>query len=81
LYRAPVDWAQSSMTWTPCSRAMAVMASMSHGVPNRCVGTTALVFGVMAARNASGSSTWVRRPTSAKTGFAPVSGTMAGMAK
>lgn len=46
---APVAWAQSSITFRPCTEAIAVIRSMSTGRPNRCTGIRARVAGVIAA--------------------------------
>ena len=76
-----MDCAQSSITLMPWALAMRLIASMSQGVPYRCVGTTARVLGVIAASNAAGSSTWVVSPTSANTGRTPAVTAIDGIAK
>ena len=56
---------------SPEEAAIALSASMSHGVPNRCTGSSAAVRGVTAARTEAGSSVNVASSTSASTGVAP----------
>ena len=67
--------AASSITSSECSRAIAHSASMSHGPPAKCTGSTARVRGPTSARTASGSMFSVSASTSANTGVAPACST------
>src|SRR4029079_3814688 len=63
--------AASSTITTPWSRAIASIASMSHGAPAMCTGITAFVRSVIAAANAAGSRFSEPGSMSANTGTAP----------
>ena len=55
MYLAPIACAASSITFSPCSSAMALIASMSAHWPKRCTGMIALVFFVIAFLILAGS--------------------------
>ena len=65
----PSDWAQSSITYCPFSRATCATASMSQATPNRCTGMIALVRDVTLLP-ASAASRQKLGSTSANTGTA-----------
>ena len=71
LIRASRAWAQSSTTFSPCSRAISRMAGMSQGMPSRWTQTMALVLGVIFRRMSSGSMVQVSRSMSPQTILAP----------
>ena len=75
---APSECAQSSITFRLARRAIATIGSMSHDMPYRWVGSTALVFAVMARSTALGSSVKVVGSMSANTGFRPATRTISG---
>ncbi len=65
-------WAQSSISVSPWRSARPTNASISHGRPAKCTGSSAAVRGVIAAATAAGSRFIVSGSTSASTGVAPV---------
>ena len=62
---------QSSMTGRSCARAICMIASMSHGLPNRWIAMIAAVFSVIFASISAGSMLNVSASHSAKIGIAP----------
>ena len=68
---APMAWAASSTTQSPCSLAIALMRSMSAQTPKMCTGSRPTVRGVIAAAMASGSMLKVSGSMSTKTGTPP----------
>ena len=68
---APGACAASSITSSPCSRAISISAAMSAGQPKMSTATIAFVRGVMLARTEAGSRQNVSGSMSANTGIAP----------
>ena len=66
------------MTKMPLRRASDVISSMSHGKPQRCVGTTATVRGPIARSNASAVMLNVTGSTSTNTGVSPAARAISG---
>ena len=71
LYWAPCAWAQSSITFSPCVSASAMMASISQGQPAKWTQMIALVFGVSTLAMVTALRLPLSASTSANTGVAP----------
>ena len=70
LYSASHAWQASSTTASLCLRAMALIGSMSHGMPKMCTGMMARVRSVMRLSIEAGSMVSVAGSVSANTGRA-----------
>ena len=68
LQFAPIAWALSSITYKLNSFAMRIIASILAARPNKCTGTMAFVFGVIAFLIASIEMFIFTKSTSTKTG-------------